>query len=338
MNTHVITGGLGFLGAGLVKQLVPKGVHCHVLDDGSRGNQRRLNGVPHFFQECDVRKPFAIPRGTKTFWHLAARNGTANFYKDPWEVLTTQVQGTMHALEACRQAGCTDFVLYSSSEAYQTPPKIPTPEDVPLVVPDPANPRYSYGGGKITAELLVRHCPWLTNVTIIRPHNVYGPDMGYDHVIPEFIMRARRLQGPSQQDYVGDDQGGALRPYYTVVPTFEIRSGGADVRSFIYETDFTFGVVKAWESHNQGKATFNVGTEDMVTMGDLAKQVVAQVRGERFAVRWTQTAPPVGSTRKRCPDMKKLRDLGGPWCPSPLSVGLSSTVRWYLEHQEEWPV
>ena len=71
---------------------------------------------------------------------------------------------------------------------------MPTDESAPLVVPDPLNPRYSYGGGKIISELMAinygrKH---FERVLIFRPHNVYGPDMGFEHVIPQFAMRLKR--------------------------------------------------------------------------------------------------------------------------------------------------
>ena len=59
------------------------------------------------------------------------------------------------ALEAAKRNGITEFILASSSEAYQTSPVVPTPEDVPLTIPDPWNPRYSYGGSKLISEIML---------------------------------------------------------------------------------------------------------------------------------------------------------------------------------------
>ena len=75
--------------------------------------------------------------------------------------------------------GVGRLILASSSEVYQSPPHVPTDERTPLVVPDPLNPRLSYGAGKIISEMMVinhgrKH---FERVLIFRPHNVYGPDM-----------------------------------------------------------------------------------------------------------------------------------------------------------------
>ena len=65
---------------------------------------------------------------------------------------------------------------------------IPTDESAPLPVPDPPIPRYSYGGGKIISELMAINYgrKFFDRVLIFRPHNIYGPDMGFEHVIPQF--------------------------------------------------------------------------------------------------------------------------------------------------------
>ena len=86
------------------------------------------------------------------------------------------------------------LVLASSSEVYQTPPKVPTDESVPMVVPDPHNPRLSYGAGKIISEVMAINYgrKFFDRVLIFRPHNVYGPDMGFEHVIPQFALRMKK--------------------------------------------------------------------------------------------------------------------------------------------------
>ena len=65
------------------------------------------------------------------------------------------------------------------------------------MVPDPTNPRYSYGGGKIISELMAINYgrKFFERVLIFRPHNVYGPDMGWEHVIPQFALRVEARGG-----------------------------------------------------------------------------------------------------------------------------------------------
>ena len=107
-----------------------------------------------------MRDPAAISAaacGVDGIWHLAYVNGTEFFYTKPQLVLDVAVRGMLAVLDACAGQDVPEFFLASSSEVYQTSQQIPTPEDVPLSVPDPRNPRYSYGGGKIICELMALH-------------------------------------------------------------------------------------------------------------------------------------------------------------------------------------
>src|SRR5260370_8349313 len=97
----------------------------------------------------------------------------------------------LKVLEACIAHGVGELFVGSSSEVYQTPAQVPTDETVALSVPDPLNPRYSYGGGKIISELLILNYgqKYFEKVTVFRPHSVYGPNMGNAHVIPQLLSR-----------------------------------------------------------------------------------------------------------------------------------------------------
>ena len=67
--------------------------------------------------------------------------------------------------------------------------------DFENVQPDPLNPRYSYGAGKLISEIMAINYgrKFFESVLIFRPHNVYGPDMGFEHVIPQFALRLHTL-------------------------------------------------------------------------------------------------------------------------------------------------
>ena len=160
----------------------------------------RSNFLPAIFAILSAVKD-AI-RGADCVCHLAYINGTEFFYSKPDLVLEVAVKGMVNVLDACVEHGVREFILASSSEVYQTPPLIPTPETVPLSVPDVLNPRYSYGGGKIISELLLINYgrKFFDRAMIFRPHNVYGPDMGTEHVIPQFITRMEALAAEPRRD------------------------------------------------------------------------------------------------------------------------------------------
>src|SRR6266498_416722 len=156
----LVTGGSGFLGSALVKGLVRQGETVRVFDDNSRGALRRLGEVERDseFVRGDIRDPAGVDaavRGIDEVHHLAFVHGTATFYSAPDLVLDVGVKGIVNVIDACRRHGVGQLILASSSEVYQSPPRVPTDESAPLVVPDPLNPRLSYGAGKIISEVMV---------------------------------------------------------------------------------------------------------------------------------------------------------------------------------------
>ena len=154
---YLVTGGTGFIGSALVGRLLDDGHEVRVLDDMSRGVPTRLTGLGCEIVRGDVRHPHDVAEalhGCDSVAHLAYLQGTQTFYAEPRQVLDVAVRGITNVLAACESQHVGDLLLVSSSEAYQVPTVVPTPETVPLSVPDPLNPRYSYGGGKIISELM----------------------------------------------------------------------------------------------------------------------------------------------------------------------------------------
>lgn len=318
MAHHLVTGGSGFIGAALVRRLLNDGHRVRVLDDNSRGHMGRLAGVTDSveFIGGDIRDADAVRaavRGTDAVLHLAAVNGTRHFYERPEVVLDVGVRGMLNVLDACRAEGVGDLVLASSSEAYQTPPVVPTPEDVPLVVPDVLNPRYSYGGSKLISELLAVN--WgrtgFDRVAIFRPHNVYGPDMGWEHVVPEFVRRAVAAM--------------ALSPPRGPV-AFPIQGDGTQTRAFVHIDDAVEGIVTVID-RGEHLGVYHVGNPEEVGVADLARRVVACFGREAEVI----AGPPApGGTARRCPDIGRLERLG--YRPRvPLTEGLPGVVDWYAQ-------
>ena len=311
----LVTGGSGFIGSALVKALVRVGNHVRVLDDNSRGSLRRLKDVANDieFIADDIRDADAVARameGMDEVHHLAFVNGTELFYKAPELVLDVGERGMINVIDACRRQGIGTLLLASSSEVYQTPPRIPTDEATPLSVPDPLNPRYSYGAGKLISEIMTLNFgrKFFDRVVIFRPHNVYGPDMGVEHVIPQFALRLRALS-TSQPT-------GRLR--------FEIQGTGAETRSFCFIDDLVAGIVVMREK-GEHLGIYHVGTMEEVTIADLAQRI-ARAAGREIEL--MAGAPAAGGVLRRCPDISKLARLG--YNPRvSLDEGLKQTLDWY---------
>ncbi len=319
----LVTGGCGFIGAGLVKALVRAGNHVRVLDDNSRGSPHRLKDVARDIDLIagDIRDADAVARaaqGMHEVHHLAFVNGTEFFYKAPELVLDVGVRGMINVIDACRRHGIGTLLLASSSEVYQTPPNIPTDESVPLTVPDPLNPRYSYGAGKLISEILTINFgrKFFKRVLIFRPHNVYGPDMGLEHVIPQFALRLHAL--------AAGQPAGRLR--------FEIQGTGAETRSFCFIDDLVAGVMVMREK-GEHLGIYHVGTLEEVTIADLAQRI-ARAAGREIEL--MAGAPAAGGALRRCPDISKLARLG--YKPRVLlDEGLKPTLDWYWRNADLAP-
>ena len=314
-NKVLVTGGSGFIGSALVKALLRTGVHVRVFDDNSRGQPRRLADIKNDieFVAGDIRHAAAVEeacRGIDEVNHLAFVNGTEFFYKQPDLVLDVGVRGMLNVIDACRTRGVGKLVLASSSEVYQTPPKIPTDETAPLVVPDVYNSRYSYGAGKLISEVLAVNFgrKYFDRVLIFRPHNVYGPDMGAEHVIPQLALRLDALARRQPSD--------RLR--------FEIQGSGKETRSFCYVDDLIAGVMLMREK-GEHLGIYHVGTTEEIAIADLARRIAAHIKREVDIV---PGAGQPGGTVRRCPDISKLAALG--YKPQvPLDRGLPRTLDWY---------
>jgi nucleoside-diphosphate-sugar epimerase len=319
----LVTGGSGFIGSGLVKALVKAGHSVRVLDDNSRGSPRRLAEVANDveFIAGDIRNAAVVDEAARDIdevHHLAFVNGTAFFYSQPDLVLDVGVRGIVNIIDTCRKQGIGTMVLASSSEVYQTPPKIPTDESAPLTIPDPLNPRYSYGGGKLISELMAINFgrKYFDRVLIFRPHNVYGPDMGWEHVIPQFALR---LDAAAKKQKAGK------------LP-FEIQGTGKETRSFCFIDDLVAGVMLMREK-GEHLGIYHVGSTEEVTIAELAHQI-AVVAGREIELIPGKPAP--GGTTRRCPDISKLARLG--YKPRvPLSDGLKPTLAWYRHNAELAP-
>ncbi len=319
----LVTGGSGFIGSGLVKALVKAGHRVRVLDDNSRGRSRRLAEVENDieFVAGDVRDTAAVNKATQGMdevHHLAFVNGTEFFYSAPDLVLDVGVRGMINVIDACRAQNVGTLVLASSSEVYQTPPRVPTDETAPLTVPDPLNPRYSYGGGKLISEVMAINYgrKRFERVLIFRPHNVYGPDMGFEHVIPQFALRLKRLADAQSS--------GALR--------FEIQGTGDETRSFCFIDDLVAGVMVMREK-GEHLGIYHIGTMEEVAIADLARRAAAAAGREIELVPGPLQA---GGTPRRCPDISKLAALG--YKPRvPLDAGLKPTLDWYWQNADLAP-
>jgi dTDP-glucose 4,6-dehydratase/UDP-glucose 4-epimerase len=320
MSHHLVTGGAGFIGSALVRRLIAEGHTVTVFDRFSRGKEARVHRDAQIVHG-DIRDSHGMlgrsVRQADVIWHLAYVQGTQTFYADPKDVIDVALRGIMNVLHACETSHHKkELILVSSSEVYQEPPAemFPTGENVPLSVPDVTNPRYSYGGGKIASELATlaySQAGLLKRAVIVRPHNIYGPDMGHEHVIPEFAARMRDLPAGARE--------------------FPIQGSGLETRSFCHIDDCVDGLMVLLD-RGEDRNVYHLGNPGQEMRIKGLAQMVAECFGRR--VRVAPGELPKGSPKRRLPDISKLRELGFEPKVS-LADGLPGTVEWYAANPRE---
>jgi dTDP-glucose 4,6-dehydratase/UDP-glucose 4-epimerase len=304
----LVTGGRGFIGARLVLDLLAEGVDVRVLDDGSRGGAELPAEVDAL--DGDVRDAETVQatcRGVDAVVHLAAVQGTRNFYKFPDAVLDVNLRGVLNVAQGCAAEDVQRLVFSSSSEVYGIPSEFPTPESAPLVVPDPTNPRWSYAASKIAGELVVTHTARRHGFeyAILRYHNVYGPAMGWDHVIPEFISRLVR-----------DEE-------------FTVQGDGSQRRAFCYVDDAVTPTRAALTVDAAANGIFNVGNPaEEHSINDLIA-LLEGVTGRTIHPRYVPFEQ--AGTDRRVPDVSRAERALGLRPTVTLEDGLRRTYDWYAE-------
>ena len=312
---HLILGGAGFIGAALTARLLAEGHEAVVLGTGKAS---RLDGLDCQVITADVRDAEAVTaaaRGCDSVIHLAYIQGTRNFYTRPSEVLSVAISGMTACLEAIAAAGVRELVYVSSAEAHQSA-VLPTPEDTPLTVPDVLNPRFSYGGGKIACELMAAaayHDGLCDRAAIIRPHNVIGPDMSDDHIVPDLARRIGALDR--------DQPAGVLE-----VP---IQGYGDETRCYTYISD-TIDQFTLIMEHAGPLGVYHAGSKDERTASEVAAAIGA-CYGRDVKVIPGPLAK--GSPVRRQPGLGFLDSLG--YQPQvDFAEAIARTVAWYQEHRD----
>jgi len=326
----LITGGAGFIGYHLAAHLLKQeGNDITLVDNLQRGKMdkdfKELLKSPRVkFMRADLTDPKFYKKLEENFdhiYHLAAVNGTRFFYEIPEEVLRINTLSLIYMLQwIIKQDKKPKLCFTSSSEAYAGALEafgklpLPTPENVPLVISDSYNPRWSYGGSKLIGELFVINYAKAYNfpAVIVRPYNFYGPRAGYEHVTPEFCLRVMNRVDP-----------------FTIY-------GPEETRTFCYIED----AVEAMQMLMDSKATdcqpietVHIGDDKEITMKALAEELFKVVgwKPSKFDMK----PSPEGSVKRRLSDVSKIKKLIGWASKTSLSEGLGKTYAWYQKHSKQ---
>lgn len=323
----LVTGAAGFLGFHLARSLAAQhGNEVICVDNFLRGEDdthyRALGKRRNVTRiDIDLTEPAAVadlPGDIDYVYHLAALNGTQNFYERPFDVIRASTLPTIFLVERYGREpqGLKRFLYAGTSEAYAATVTrfgwpVPTAEDVPLGIDDVMNPRWSYAGSKLHGEIVTAQagCHFGFPMTILRYHNAFGPRMGDKHVVPDFMARMRDGR-------------------------YEL-FGYEDTRSFLYVDDAVRATIMVAQSPNCAGEIVNIGGAHEITMLELGRRILLVESVDEEIL--LHPSPP-GSVRRRAPALSKLRELTGFSERIPLDVGLRATADFYLRDQLVGPL
>lgn len=249
-----------------------------------------------------------IPKDIEFAYHLSAINGTKYFYQMPEKVIDVNVKGTMNFFDWVKDTDVKKIFFASSSEVYGFPKKFPTPETEPLMIPNPENPRFSYSSSKIIGETATINFTKKYGIKYIigRFHNVYGPRMGFEHVIPEFIRMCVKNEN------------------------FLMKGNGEETRCFCFISDAVDALTLLEEHTHAENEIFNIGTTHEISIKHLA-EILSDINGKKIIPTVQDFENP--GTSRRVPDISKISKLG--YNPKiSLEVGLKNTFDWYKKYYD----
>lgn len=322
----LITGGCGFLGTNLIRQLIAEGGHSvRVLDNLSVGSEEDLREVCEAsgwqVQQAstgfpgdsicdlmvgDIRNPDDALRasdGADVVVHLAANTGVGPSVDDPVLDCEQNVIGTLNMLEACRKQGVGRFIFASSGA--------PVGEVTPPIHEEmPAHPVSPYGASKLAGEAYCSAYSRTFDVATVclRFSNVYGPgSRKKSSVVAKFISRA--MDGKE----------------------LEIYGDGGQTRDFIYIDDLINALKLSATVPNIGGEVFQIATNSETTLNELVERlrtVLASFDVKPGEIKYGEQR--AGDVRRNFSDISKAREKLG-WEPNvDLDAGLELTMRYFV--------
>jgi UDP-glucose 4-epimerase len=258
----LVTGGAGFIGSHLCESLIEKGYHVIAVDNLSTGcleNVKHLQQQPNFqFVRETITNLQVLDRLSSEvdiIIHLAAAVGVQLIVEDPVLTIQTNIMGTEAVLKTANRYGCK-VLIASTSEVYGKGVKIPFSEDDDRLMGSTSHSRWSYAASKAIDEFLglAYHQQYGLPVVIMRFFNTVGPRQTgrYGMVVPRFVNQALRNK------------------------PLTVYGDGKQSRCFCDVNDVVWAIQELAENPDAVGKVFNVGSDENVTILELAKRVIAK--------------------------------------------------------------
>lgn len=327
----LITGGCGFIGTNLIRELMARGGHhVRVIDSLSSGSRQALSSVCEYKEfplkrvkasengevNCelyvgdilDEEAALLLAEGVDIIVHLAANTGVGPSIEDPRQDCLLNVLGTLNYLEAARHAGTKRFVFASSGA--------PIGEVVPPIheeiAPHPVSP---YGASKLAGE---GYCSayfrtFGIETISLRFSNVYGS--GSTHKSSVVAMFIRRAMENLPLIVYGD---------------------GDQTRDFIYVEDLVDAIILSAKTQDIGGEIFQIASNSETSINELVslmRPLLEQAGIDGVAVEYAGKR--LGDVRRNFSDVSKAQRLLGWHCRTTLANGLEKTIDWFMSSHEE---
>ena len=319
----LITGGCGFIGLNLIKNLLNEGGHLiRVIDNNSIGTCNDLASVcdytensaakPDFFSKApclveficadiiDDKLALKAVEGADVIVHLAANTGVDPSVKNPRFDCITNVIGTFNYIEAARIKQVNRFIFASSGA--------PAGECIPPIHEElPPHPVSPYGASKLAGE---GYCSayfrtFGVETVALRFSNVYGPlSTKKESIIAKFIKLALREQ------------------------LLEVYGDGTQTRDFLYINDLIHAIRQSAIVENIGGETFQIATSVETSISKLVDLLRNVLKIKPFHMKYTD--PRLGDVKRNFSDISKAKDILQWNCSTPLEAGLKKTVEWFI--------
>ncbi len=314
-NRIVILGAAGFVGYHLSEKLARDPSNTLILVD----NFIRSEFDSHFqelisrsnctFFNLDLSSRLSLEEVINKgdiVYNLVALNGTKNFYEQPMSVMVNTGLTAISIAEICGLKKVFKYFYFGSSESYAGSVElgiapIPTPEKIPLAITDISNVRWSYGASKTIGEIacFASNKQFGLDFTIFRIHNLYGPRMGFDHVVSDLI---KKFSNSNTEVF-----------------------GLEETRSFMYISDAIDAILTIATLKENKEAVVNIGSDQEVTIRTLAHIILDKINPK---LEIKDMGRIEGSVARRSPDISLLRSFYSSTHVT-LSEGVERTIEYY---------
>lgn len=308
----LVTGADGFIGSHLVEALLREGAKVRAFVFYNSFNswgwldtlpKETLDKIEVF--TGDIRDPYGVRQAMQQVdivYHLAALIAIPFSYVSPDSYIDTNIKGTLNVLQAARDLKTQRILVTSTSEVYGTAQYIPIDEKHPFQGQSP------YSATKIGADRIAESFYRSFNlpVTIVRPFNTYGPRQSARAVIPTIIVQL--LSGKTEIKL------GSLHP----------------TRDLLFVRDTVNGFIEISKSANTIGEEINISTQEEISVGDLANQLIRQINPvAKIVSDEIRLRPQKSEVERLLGSNQKIQQLT-PWRRSfSLTEGLDETIDWF---------